>query len=159
MNSWYRERDVIDINSRLWNKHGTTEPTCDGCFAPCCGNIIVQMNPFQINEDYIFHILLRPGCHIRVDENNKWWLYIDIKCSAQLEDGKCGIYEDRPVSCHEYSNTKCARWNQQPKWKYRFDDPFNICDSNGNPVDFDKLREEMYGIKKESSKKDSQEGS
>jgi Fe-S-cluster containining protein len=36
-----------------------------------------------------------------------WYLLVNNACTHLLPDGRCGIYDDRPRICREYSNDFC----------------------------------------------------
>jgi Fe-S-cluster containining protein len=40
-------------------------------------------------------------------DEDGWFLLINNPCNHLLSDGRCGIYDDRPKICREYTNDFC----------------------------------------------------
>ena len=44
---------------------------------------------------------------IHPDSEEGWFLLTNSPCTHLLPDGRCGIYEKRPLICREYDNQDC----------------------------------------------------
>lgn len=72
---------------------------CNGC-AACCRFLILQVNPAYLEEDRRRWIEMHG---IRLFERDGGaWASISAQCNHLTEEGKCGIYEERPQGCRDF---------------------------------------------------------
>ncbi len=95
---------------------------CASCNAKCCRYFCLQIDTPEDYDEYenIRWYLCHEGVTVHVDEG-EWYLSIGNPCRKLRSDGRCEIYEDRPLICRSYS-------------------PEN-CDDTGGDYDYDELFE------------------
>lgn len=94
------------------------ECLCDRCTALCCRYFALQIDtpddPAQFDD--IRWYLMHENVHVFIerdddekdeDEQVKWYLAVQTKCQFLRPDNKCGVYEDRPKICRQYSTDSC----------------------------------------------------
>jgi hypothetical protein len=87
----------------------TTENKCGFCTgAKCCTYITQQVDTPRSMHDFD-HLLWQVSHHnVRAyKDEDGWYLLVDNACLHLLADGRCGIYETRPMICREHSNDYC----------------------------------------------------
>lgn len=101
---------------------------CFNC-ALCCSYMAVEIDEPTTNReyDYIVWYLYHPGVSVFVDWEGDWYLKIDVPCRHLTANGMCGVYEERPVICREFSFQDCEKNNpDEPpdKWLFTSADEF-----------------------------------
>ena len=88
------------------------EILCSYCTAKCCKYFALPIETPTDWEDFdhIRWYLIHGGCAIFVDEDT-WFLMVYGDCEHLDENNMCGIYEDRPQICGEYSDKNCEYEN------------------------------------------------
>ncbi len=74
----------------------------------CCTYITEAIDTPRSKAD--FKHLLWQVSHQNIEiykDDSGWYLLISGRCEHIQENGSCGIYEDRPEICREYSNDWC----------------------------------------------------
>ncbi len=87
----------------------TTANKCGFCTnSQCCTYITEALaTPRSMKDfDHLLWQLSHKDIQIYKDEDG-WYLLINNSCNHLLEDGRCGIYHDRPMICREYTNDFC----------------------------------------------------
>ena len=87
----------------------TTENKCGYCTnSKCCTYITEELEtPRSMQDfDHMLWQLSHKDVQAYKDEAG-WYLLINNPCTHIQPDGHCGIYEDRPGICREYSNDFC----------------------------------------------------
>lgn len=87
----------------------TPENKCGFCRSSICCTYITQEidTPRSI---YDFDVLLWQIYHQDVQfykEDNRWYIKILSRCNNLQPDGRCGVYETRPMICREHENDFC----------------------------------------------------
>ena len=87
----------------------TPQNKCGFCTnSTCCTYVTQGIDAPRSKHD--FEHLLWQVSHENVKvykDADGWCLLFETTCRHLLPDGKCGIYEDRPEICREYSNDYC----------------------------------------------------
>ncbi len=87
----------------------TPETKCGFCTnSLCCTYITQEIDTPRSIED--FDQLLWQLAHRNIQaykDEDGWFLLINNACTQLQADGRCGIYDDRPAICREYSNDFC----------------------------------------------------
>ena len=87
----------------------TPDNKCSFCAgAKCCAYITQEIATPRSMRDFD-HLLWQTAHHnvqIYKDEDG-WYLLVNNTCRHLLSDGRCGIYETRPMICREHSNDYC----------------------------------------------------
>jgi Fe-S-cluster containining protein len=87
----------------------TTENKCGFCTnSKCCTYITEELaTPRSMHDfDHMLWQLSHRDVHAYKDEDG-WFLLINNPCLQLLPDGRCGIYDDRPLICRQYTNEYC----------------------------------------------------
>lgn len=74
----------------------------------CCQYITQQIDTPRSKSDFdhLLWQLAHEGVELYQDGDG-WYLMFFSACSKLLPDGRCGIYEQRPQICRDYSNDFC----------------------------------------------------
>ena len=87
----------------------TTENKCGFCTnSQCCTYITEKLEtPRSMHDfDHMLWQLSHRDVQAYKDEDG-WFLLVNNPCTHLLSDGRCGIYDDRPRICREYTNDFC----------------------------------------------------
>lgn len=86
----------------------TQESLCSRCTALCCRYFALQIDTPKDPPDFddIRWYLAHESVHVFIEDGD-WYLAIQTRCTHLLEDNRCGIYEDRPQICREFSTDNC----------------------------------------------------
>lgn len=81
---------------------------CDQCVALCCRYFAFEIDRPETKRDFgdLRWYLLHEDTIIFV-EDARWFVQINRPCKALLPDNRCGIYENRPSICREYTTKDC----------------------------------------------------
>jgi Fe-S-cluster containining protein len=82
---------------------------CSRCTGTiCCTYITEAVDTPRSKAD--FRHLLWQVSHQNIEiykDDSGWYLLINGRCEHIQDNGACGIYEDRPEICRDYSNDWC----------------------------------------------------
>jgi hypothetical protein len=87
----------------------TPENKCSFCKGSKCCQYVTEsiITPRAISDfDHLLWQISHPNIHIYKDEEG-WTLVFLSQCQHLLANGRCGIYEKRPMICREHSNDYC----------------------------------------------------
>jgi len=87
----------------------TPETKCGFCTNTlCCTYISQEIDAPRSKQDFDFLLwqISHRDIGIYKDEGS-WYLLVSNACNHIMSDGRCGIYEDRPQICRDYSNDYC----------------------------------------------------
>ncbi len=81
---------------------------CKQCGGKCCRYFCFQIDEPESFEEFedLRWFLLHRDISIHVDEGD-WYISIANECSALQADGRCGMYEKRPLICRTYDHANC----------------------------------------------------
>ncbi|HMO13330.1 MAG TPA: YkgJ family cysteine cluster protein [Pirellulaceae bacterium] len=81
---------------------------CNHCDAKCCRYFALPIDrPKSIRDfEFIRWFILHDRVSLFV-EDQTWYLMVHTPCTKLLPDNRCGIYQNRPTICHEYSTDDC----------------------------------------------------
>lgn len=81
---------------------------CDACTGKCCRYFSLNITAPTTWDDYdeIRWYLAHEQTIVYVDEGN-WYLLVMSPCQYLMDDHRCGIYDDRPKVCREYTTAAC----------------------------------------------------
>lgn len=84
------------------------EVLCDYCTAKCCRYFALVIDTPKTRQDFEFirWYLLHELATV-FTEDDRWYLLMHTPCSQLRPDNRCGIYEERPDICREYSTDNC----------------------------------------------------
>lgn len=97
------------------------ENPCDGCDL-CCRHIAVEIDAPETDKEFdqIRWFLLHEDVWVFIDNDDSWNLQVNRKCEKLGENGWCGIYEERPFICKDYSAKNCERHGSGDSYKVLF---------------------------------------
>jgi uncharacterized protein len=76
---------------------------CHTCGGQCCRYFALQIDKPRSGEDFD-HLrwYLAHGKVALFIEEKEWYLQVNTKCNFLSEEGKCGMYHNRPKICRDY---------------------------------------------------------
>ncbi|MCB1141069.1 MAG: YkgJ family cysteine cluster protein [Leptospiraceae bacterium] len=88
----------------------TVSEICCKCTG-CCRYVstVLEKPRNKSTIDHYVWFLLHKNVQIYIDNEGDWNLLFITPCTELQPDGRCGIYETRPVICKEYSPDSCSR--------------------------------------------------
>lgn len=100
------------------------ECLCDRCTALCCRYFALGIDDPETPEDYddIRWYLAHENVHVFIEDDD-WYLSVQTRCQFLQDDNRCGIYEDRPKICREYTTDNCDYWTGQYDFEQYFVKP------------------------------------
>jgi uncharacterized protein len=101
-----------------------TSHPCHKC-GECCHYVAVEIDDPSSFTDYdnIFWYLTHRGICVYIDWEGAWFIEFATPCESLTPQGTCGIYEERPKICSDFSWNECERSTKERAWKHRFDTP------------------------------------
>lgn len=102
-----------------------TDNKCSFCGPTKCCQYITQKIPAPRSKADFDHLLWQVS-HEKVEifkDNSGWQLLFDTTCSHLQSNGGCGIYENRPSVCRDYSVKNCEFDGAASEgWELHFND-------------------------------------
>lgn len=100
---------VGDIPVIAEESEASAEGKCDRCTGSLCCHYVTQEIATPRSKHDFEHLLWQvshEGVSAYKDEDG-WTLMFQTPCAHLLDDGRCGIYENRPQICRDHSNDFC----------------------------------------------------
>ncbi len=97
---------------------------CLKCGSRCCRYFCFEIDvptDYEEFEDLRWY-LCHEGVTIHVDEGD-WYISIANSCKMLGEDGRCMIYENRPLICRKYSMSNCDFTEGGYDYEHEFKSP------------------------------------
>ncbi|MBM3971470.1 MAG: YkgJ family cysteine cluster protein [Planctomycetes bacterium] len=81
---------------------------CQHCTAKCCRYFALPLETPNVRNDFDYFrwYLIHGRVSIFVDDDT-WYLMVHNDCDHLQEDHRCGIYQDRPQICRDYTTDDC----------------------------------------------------
>lgn len=100
---------------------------CEHCVAYCCRYIALPIDRPTTRKDFddIRWYLLHEGISVFV-EDGEWYISMETVCRHLRPDYRCGIYEQRPRICREYSTSGCDYHSGDYGWEQHFTCPEHL---------------------------------
>jgi len=100
---------------------------CGQCGARCCRYFCFEIDKPRDYEAFenIRWYLLHEGVTVHVDRK-RWYISIDNPCKAIGPDGRCTIYENRPMICGTYEADGCDASGGDYEYEEFFSSPQQI---------------------------------
>ncbi len=97
---------------------------CTDC-GECCTYLAVEIDqPTSFTDlEHVFWYLTHRDVAVYIDWEGDWFIEFQTVCEHLTEAKACGIYEERPKICSEFSWNECERTTGERAWKYHFDVP------------------------------------
>jgi Fe-S-cluster containining protein len=95
--------------------------TCFECDQICCRTAVIEVDPPKSFRDYsdLLFYLFHFDTEVVIAKNGgkkEWFVEFMTRCRF-LVDGRCEIYEQRPLVCREYEMKTCER-NRPGRFTY-----------------------------------------
>ncbi len=87
---------------------GKDEILCDYCPAKCCKYFAlpIETPTERADFDFIRWYLLHERATV-FTEDSTWYLLVHTACKHLQPDNRCGIYDERPQICRDYTTENC----------------------------------------------------
>lgn len=97
---------------------------CHDC-GSCCNYVAVEIDNPTGFKDYeqIYWYLTHGKVAVYVDWEGDWYIEFATVCEHLNEAKACGIYQERPWICSDFSSDECEKTTNEPAFKYRFETP------------------------------------
>jgi|GEM_PF-209286 len=121
---WIDRMNVVKQIDRKDLKPG--EVLCDYCTAKCCRYFALPLDTPEDWEDFD-HIRWYMA-HGRISvfvEDGVWYLMVHGDCQYLQDDNLCGIYQDRPQICRDYTTDDCE-YEDDSCYEQFFEDPAQV---------------------------------
>ncbi len=100
-------------------------PTAHPCSAcgKCCHYIAIEIdNPSSFKDyDELYWYLTHRAVCVYIDWEGDWFIEFETVCEHLTETHTCGVYEERPRICSDFSWNECEVTTKENAWKTRFD--------------------------------------
>jgi len=84
------------------------EEKCGLCRSSlCCTYIAQEIDTPRSIEDFDTLLWMMHHQDVHIYKENGWTLKVLNRCNNLQPDGRCGIYENRPIICREHENDFC----------------------------------------------------
>jgi len=103
---------------------------CKECDQLCCKYITVKIPAPRTIHDFdgllwqLFHKNIKA-----FNDSTGWYLLVYNTCLQLKGNGKCAIYENRPLTCRKHSIKKCEYENPILKTSFRYFNSFQSLQS------------------------------
>ncbi|MBW2281788.1 MAG: YkgJ family cysteine cluster protein [Deltaproteobacteria bacterium] len=115
--------------------------TCNDC-GECCTYLAVEIDHPTSFEDieHVFWYLTHRDVSVYIDWEGDWFIEFRTVCEHVTDEKTCGIYEERPKICSDFSWNECERTTRERAWKYHFEKPDQYFDwlREKQPARYDK---------------------
>jgi Fe-S-cluster containining protein len=107
---------------------GKDEVLCDYCTAKCCRYFALPIEtPTERSDlDFIRWYLLHDRATV-FTEDDSWYLLVHTTCKHLQSDHRCGIYEERPQICRDYTTDNCE-YNDDWTYDHYFETPEQVAE-------------------------------
>ncbi len=124
---------------------------CSDC-GQCCTYIAVEIDNPSTHEDYdhVYWYLTHRGVSVYVAWEGDWFVEFETVCEHLSEARTCGIYEERPEMCSDFSWQECEKTTGETAWKYRFTKPAELLEfmQEKRPRNYERYTKEREKILK-----------
>ena len=94
---------------------------CASC-GECCTYVATQIDDPGTFKEYenLHWYLTHENVGVYIDSDGDWFIEFKTKCKHLTDAKTCGIYEERPLVCSEFSFNDCERNSGERGWKHYF---------------------------------------
>jgi Fe-S-cluster containining protein len=94
---------------------------CLSC-TQCCHYVAIEIDMPESRREFdnIRWYLYHPGIEVYIDQEDTWNVLFHSRCENLQDDGKCAVYDTRPLICREFDNTTCEPNTDEPAEKVIF---------------------------------------
>jgi Fe-S-cluster containining protein len=100
---------------------------CEACQAKCCRYFCFQIDTPDSFEQYehIRWFVLHEGVTVHVDKGD-WYISIARPCREVSPEGRCQVYDQRPLICRKYSTGNCDYTSGDYEYEATFERPEDV---------------------------------
>lgn len=100
---------------------------CEQCTAACCRYVALPIETPTTQADFedVRWYLIHDNISVFV-EDDEWFISFASSCRHVQPDGRCGIYETRPIICRKYSTDNCDYHSGDYGWEHHFSAPEHL---------------------------------
>jgi len=103
---------------------------CHDCGHLCCKYITVKIATPRTIRDFDGLLWQLSHKNVKAFEDSKGWYLVVYNSCVQLKgNGRCAIYENRPITCRQHSLEKCENGDPISKISKQFFNSFQSLDS------------------------------
>ena len=97
---------------------------CRACAGKCCTYFCFQIDEPDSYAEFenVRWYLCHEGVSVHIDDGD-WFLAVANRCRNLTRDGRCKIYENRPLICREYSHESCDHTSGDYEYEKLFETP------------------------------------
>jgi Fe-S-cluster containining protein len=101
---------------------------CEHCTAKCCRYFALPIDtPTSFADfEYIRWYLLHEQATVFIDDGT-WYLLVHTTCRHLQADQRCGIYDQRPQICRDYTTDECE-YDDDFTYEQYFETPEQIAE-------------------------------
>ena len=124
---------------------------CDKCNALCCKYLCFEIDEPEDYDDFedIRWYLCHEGISVHVDDDEDWYIQIDMRCKCLDENNQCTIYDDRPLICRKYGED-CELTGDDYGYLQEFKSPEELEDYARKTLGQDEYEYEMIKFRAKS---------
>jgi Fe-S-cluster containining protein len=131
-----------------------TSHPCTDCGA-CCRYIAIEIDlPTSFNDwENAFWYLTHRNIALYIDWEGDWFIEFMTTCEHLSDENTCGIYEERPKMCSDFSWDECEKNTKEIAWKYHFSNPDELFDwlREKQPAKYEKYQKSRRKLKEKRS--------
>lgn len=119
--------EIIMLKKNLENSKNMD--LCKGCNS-CCNYVTVEIETPETKDDFdeIIWYINHKNIVVYLDVDDIWNIDFETPCIQMTEKGLCGIYNERPDICREYSQDECIRYGEGEISKVMFKTKEDVVD-------------------------------
>jgi hypothetical protein len=86
-----------------------TDKNCFECNQECCKSVIVEIDKPETHEDWedVKWQVAHHNVRVLLDNEDDWCIEFLTECDMMDENGKCKIYNRRPIMCRNHHPDTC----------------------------------------------------
>jgi Fe-S-cluster containining protein len=102
---------------------------CEGCNM-CCNYVTVEIDTPETKDDFdqIVWYINHKNVVVYQDFDDAWNVEFETPCLHMTEKGYCGVYNERPDICREYSQDECLKYGEGEICKIIFKTKQDVID-------------------------------
>jgi len=133
------------VNSKKPAKHKHGVVHCFDCDQACCRTAVIEVEAPRSLRDYsdlLFYLYHKDTRIVVATSGRKreWYVEFLARCRHLESDGRCAVYDRRPLVCREYDMNYCERNTRHPITHLRTpEDFYRFLRDNGRGRVLDRL--------------------
>jgi Fe-S-cluster containining protein len=114
---------------------------CKDC-SMCCDYVTVEIDEPETKDDFdeIIWFINHKNVIVYLDNEDSWNVEFETPCIHMNEKGLCGVYNERPDICRDYSQDECLKCGEGEIFKILFKTKQDVVDYVKNNTDIKDLK-------------------